>query len=32
MMIGHDQQMNPIDFGVKGQGHIYLKLKTVSDQ
>jgi hypothetical protein len=22
MMIGHDQQMTPIDFGVKGQDHI----------
>jgi hypothetical protein len=24
MMIGHDQQMTPIDFGVKCQGHIDL--------
>jgi hypothetical protein len=24
MMIAHDQQMNPIDFGVKGEGHIDL--------
>jgi hypothetical protein len=23
-MIYHDQQMTPIDFGVKGQGHIDL--------
>jgi hypothetical protein len=23
-MIGHDQQMTPIDFGVKDQGHIDL--------
>jgi hypothetical protein len=22
MVIGHDQKMTPIDFGVKGQGHI----------
>jgi hypothetical protein len=24
MMIGHDQQMTPIEFWVKGQGHIDL--------
>jgi hypothetical protein len=28
MVIGHDQQMTPIDFGVKGQGHIVLAGKN----
>jgi hypothetical protein len=28
MVIGHDQQMTPIDFGVKGQGHIDLVRKN----
>jgi hypothetical protein len=31
MVIGHDQQMTPIDFGVKGQGHIDLLGKKVSN-
>jgi hypothetical protein len=29
-MIVHIEQMTPIDFGVKGQGHNNLKTKTVS--
>jgi hypothetical protein len=28
MMIVHQQQMTPIDFGVKGQGHIDLVVKN----
>jgi hypothetical protein len=35
MMIGHDQQMNLVDFGVKGSKvtvTLTLKVKTVSDQ
>jgi hypothetical protein len=31
-VIGHDQQMIPIDFGVKGQGYIDLVGKKFSDQ
>jgi hypothetical protein len=29
MMIVHDQQMTPIDFRIKGQGHINLVGKNV---
>jgi hypothetical protein len=35
MVIGHDHQMTPIDFGVKGSKvkvTLTLKAKTVSDQ
>jgi hypothetical protein len=28
MVIGHDQLMTPIGFGVKGQGHIDLESKN----
>jgi hypothetical protein len=32
MMIGHDQQMTPFDFGSKVKVTLTLKVKTVSGQ